>query len=123
MRARYRGFSLHQFRVNQTTKLTDIELVKLNLLTHIYTRKGERLMMSTFGTRIPDLIYEQMTPEVVQLITEDLNYVFAYDPRIQLLDLQVVPYWNEGVVLASARIKYLEFDIVEGMEINIEFED
>lgn len=123
MRALYRGFSLHQYRVNQTTKLTDVELVKLNILTHIYTRRGERVMMSKFGTRIPDLIFEQMTPEIIEMIREDLIYVFGYDPRVKLLQLTVTPMWEAGAVLATARLQYLELDMTSDLELNIEFEN
>lgn len=123
MLALYRGFSLHEFRSNQTTKLADLDLVKMNLLTHIYTRRGERVMMSQFGTRIPDLIFEPLTKEAVDIVQEDLQYVFDYDPRVELLNLVVEPLWDESAIVATATIKYLELNLKDSIPLRIEFEN
>ncbi len=123
MIALYRGFSLHEFRANQTTKLSDLDLVKMNLLTHIYTRRGERVMMSQFGTRIPDLVFEPLTKEAVDIVREDLQYVFDYDPRVELLSLTVEPLWDESAIIASATIKYVELNLKDSIPLRIEFEN
>ncbi len=121
MRALYRGFSLHEYQKSGTTKLTDLELVKLNILTHIYTAKGERLNMTTFGTRIPDLVFEQLDQYMVDAITEDLKYVFAYEPRVRLNELKVTPLYDQGAVLVQADLTYLELDVSEPFVLQIDF--
>ncbi len=119
----YRGFSLHEFRSKQTTKLVDLDLIKMNLLTHIYTSKGERLMMTNFGTRIPDLVFEPLTKEALDIIREDLTMVCNYDPRIQLLDLTLEPVWDEGAVLVTMSIKYIEKNTTDTLALTLQFED
>jgi phage baseplate assembly protein W len=121
MRALYRGFSFHEFQKNGTTKLTDLELVKLNLLTHIYTSRGERLNMTTFGTRIPGLLFEQLDQKAVDVIQEDLSYVFAYEPRVQLNELKVTPIYERHAILVQADLTYLELNVSEPFIIQLNF--
>jgi phage baseplate assembly protein W len=77
----YRGFSTVD---NSTTnvKLYDYELVKQDLLNQFNTRKGERVMDPEFGSIIWDLIYEPLTPDVKQQISEDIDRILASDPRL-----------------------------------------
>jgi len=121
--ATYRGFSLHEFRTKQTTKLLDQELIKLNLLTHIYTLKGDRLNMSTFGTRIPELVFEPMSHDVIDIIRMDLKEVCDYDPRVELISLDVVPLWDENVITASLQLKFVELNTIDTLALNIAFEE
>jgi phage baseplate assembly protein W len=122
MLALYRGFSLHEYRSRQTTQLTDIELVKMNLLTHIYTSKGERLMMSDFGTRIPELVFEPLTEQAIEIVREDLTAVVKYDPRVELEELVITPLWDESCIIASLRIRYIELNLTDTVPLRIEFD-
>lgn len=121
MRALYRGFSFHEYQSNGTTKLTDLELVKLNLLTHIYTSRGERLNMTTFGTRIPNLLFEPLDQKAVDVVTEDLNYVFAYEPRVKLNDLKVTPVYERSAILVQADLTYLELNVQDPFVLQLTF--
>ena len=120
--ALYRGFSLHEYRSRQTTKLVDVELIKMNLLTHIYTLKGERLAMANFGTRIPELAFEPLTQEVLDIIREDLEMVCNYDPRVELESLDVIPEWETGIVMANMKLRFVELNVVDTLALTIEFE-
>lgn len=122
MRALYRGFSLHEYQRKGTTKINDMDLVKLNILTHIYTSKGERLGMTTFGTRIPELLFEQLDQRVINAITEDLTYVFAYEPRVKLNSMQVTPIYERGAIIVQADLTYLELDVSEPFVLQLTFQ-
>jgi phage baseplate assembly protein W len=122
MRALYRGFSFHQYQSTGTTKITDLELVKLNILTHIYTSRGERLNMTTFGTRIPGLLFEQIDQRAVDVVTEDLNYVFAYEPRVKLNSLVVTPMPERNAILVQADLTYLELNVTEPFVLQLTFQ-
>lgn len=102
--------------------LTDVDLVKMDLLNHIYTRKGERVMMPNFGTRIPDLPFEPLDQITLDILEEDLRAVFAFDPRVTLLELQILPYYDNNAVIASARLLYVELSITGNLDLNIIFE-
>ncbi len=118
----YRGFSSFEFENTGSFRINDIELIKLDLLNHIFTRRGERVMMPTFGTIIPDLVFEPLDEETIDQLESELREVFDYDPRVELLDLVVTPDIDSNAVTAAVRILCIELDTVELMNLNIEFE-
>src|SRR5210317_2039672 len=65
-------------------KLYDIDLVKQDIINHFYIRKGEKLENPNFGTIIWDMIFEQFTPQVKEMIAKDVQDIINYDPRIQV---------------------------------------
>ena len=82
MAIRYRGFST----VNQVKKfrLTDLDLVKQDLINHFSIKKGEKLMNPNFGSIIWIMLYEPLTAETKAIIVEDVKKVISYDPRLQV---------------------------------------
>lgn len=118
----YRGYSSYEYQTNKTFSITDVELVKLDLLNHIFTRRGERVMMPTFGTRIPDLVFEPLDGITTDILEEDLRAVFNFDPRVKLLDLRIIPFYDINTVVASARLLYVELNLTGNLDINIVFE-
>lgn len=121
-RGLYRGFSSYEYQAKKTFSIADVELVKLDLLNHIFTRRGERVMMPTFGTRIPDLVFEPLDPITLAVLEEDLRAVFEFDPRVKLLELQINPEYDSNAVTASARLLYIELNLTDVLDINITFE-
>lgn len=118
----YRGYSSHEFEATGSFKINDVELIKLDLLNHIFTRRGERVMMPLFGTIIPDLVFEPLDEETTDQIESELRGVIDYDPRVELLELTVTPNVDGNAVTAAIRIRCIELDVVELMNLNIEFE-
>ena len=91
----YKGFST----INTNTEnfgLYDMELVKQDLINHFHVRQGERLMNPTFGTIIWDLLYEPLTESLKDLITQNVNEIVNYDPRINA-DHVVVTSYETGI--------------------------
>jgi phage baseplate assembly protein W len=93
--------------------LTDLDLVKQDLLNHFLTRKGERVMRPNFGSIVWDLLMDPMSPKVVTDIEEDVDKIVARDPRVSLLkttvtalehairvdiDLRFIPTQNEDTL-------------------------
>lgn len=118
----YRGFSSFEFQARKRFKLRDVELVKLDLLNHIFTRQGERVMMPNFGTVIPDLTFEPLTADVVDYVREEVLRVINYDPRVELLEIQVRPDYDNSALTVAAQVLYIELNLVDNFELNIEFE-
>lgn len=118
----YRGFSSRHFQDTKVFGLTDIELVKLDLLNHIFTRKGERVMMPGFGTRIPDMAFEPLDEITLMVIEEDLRMVVDFDPRVKLQRLVVNPDYDNNAVVAEVMLYYVELDMTDRLDINIVFE-
>lgn len=107
----YKGFSSKESKNGY--KLYDIELVKQDLINHFYIRKGEKLENPNFGTIIWDMIFEQFTEEVKNLIAKDVEEVINYDPRITVNEVQVDS--TEQGMRIQADITYLPFNINERM--------
>jgi phage baseplate assembly protein W len=76
----YRGFST----IDQTKKfrLTDLDLVKRDLLNHFQIRKGEKLMNPNFGSIIWSALYEPFDEPTKKVILDDVKAVVSYDPRL-----------------------------------------
>lgn len=115
----YKGFSTANWIKNKTFALNDIELVKRDLLNHIYTIKGERVMMPNFGTRIPVLAFEPNDEQTRQIVEDDLRSVFEYDPRVKLLSLNVMSMPDNNAILALADLLYIEFNVTDVLRIEV----
>lgn len=115
----YKGFSSVGWLKNKTFRLNDIELVKQDLLNHIWTMKGERVMMPNFGTSIPVMTFEQNDEISRSIIERDLREVFEYDPRVKLLNLMVESLPDNNAIVAIADLLYLEFNVQDRLHIEI----
>ena len=102
----YNGFST--FGAKRGFKLTGKELVNRDLLNHIYTLRGERVMMPGFGTRIPLMAFEPLDELTLAAVEEDLRAVADYDKRVQLLGIQVAALPNNNGIVAFMDLKYVE---------------
>lgn len=118
----YRGLSFRNFSKNKSIKLYDVDLIKKDLLNHIFTRRGERVKMFTYGTRIPDLVFEQLDDIALTVISEDLNDVVSMEPRVNLVDLRIVPLYDRNIVIVSLVLYYVELDFTDQFDISIQFE-
>jgi phage baseplate assembly protein W len=91
---RYRGFStIDQYK---KFRLTDLELIKRDLLNHFSIRKGEKLMNPNFGSLIWNILFEPLTADVKALIVEDIQRVVSYDPRVRI-DNVLVDQFDYGL--------------------------
>ena len=108
---RYKGFSSNETKNN--FKLYDIELVKRDLMNHFYIRKGEKLENPNFGTIIWDMLFENFTSEVRRLITEDVEQIINYDPRVSVNSL-TIDSTDQGIRI-QADVVYLPFNVNERM--------
>lgn len=117
--ATYRGFSFAGWKKRKSFRLNDIELVKRDLLNHIYTIKGEHRMMPNFGTRIPLLAFEQANAETLSIVDTDLREVFNYDPRVKLINLSVLNLPDNNAIIGLADLLYVEFNVRDVLRIEV----
>jgi phage baseplate assembly protein W len=107
----YKGFSSKE--VTKNYKLYDIDLVKQDIINHFYIRKGEKLENPEFGTVIWDMIFEQFTEDVKNIIAKDVEDIINYDPRIIVNEVQI-DSTDQGIRI-QADITYIPFNINERM--------
>lgn len=93
----YRGFSSLNSNL-QSSRLYDFDLIKQDILNHFNTRKGERVMNPAFGTIIWDLIMEPLTPQIRDLLSNDINEICKFDPRVTPLEI-IINEYDQGYLV------------------------
>ena len=116
----YKGFSTVS-TATESFALYDLFLIKQDIINHFYIRKGEKLMNPDFGTVIWDLLFEQFTEEVKKLITEDVEQIINYDPRIAINGV-IIDSTDMGIRI-EADITYIPFNINERMTFDFDREN
>lgn len=114
---KYKGFST----VNTNTEnfnLYDFELIKQDLFNHFYTRQGERLMQPGFGTIIWDLLFEPLTPEIKNLVLENINQIVNYDPRVKAENVTVTAY-DQGIQVQCTLV-FLPYNISQTLQLRFD---
>jgi phage baseplate assembly protein W len=114
--AQFKGMSTVD-KVSAPYTLVDSELVKRDLLNEIYTKKGERVMRPTFGCIVWDLLMEQDTPQLEEMVREDLERICNRDPRIAVNNINIFKGDHSiraeidlrYIMLNSAEVLYLDF--------------
>ncbi len=112
----YKGFNSKES--NKNYKLYDIDLVKQDLINHFYIRKGEKLENPEFGTVIWDMLFENFTEDVKNIIAKDVEDIINYDPRIAVNEIQI-DSTDQGIRI-QADIVYIPFNINERMTLNFD---
>lgn len=78
--------------VNQSNppySLTNLELVKRDILNQFATPMGSRVMLPTFGTRIYEMLFDPFDEYTKNAIVEDAVRVVRSDPRVELVSCDV----------------------------------
>jgi len=103
----YVGFSTFG-KDSKSFQLHGKELIVRDLLNHIYTLKGERVMLPDFGTRIPLMAFEPLDQLTLAAVEEDLRAVIEYDPRVELMDIAVLALPDNNAIVALLDLSYVE---------------
>lgn len=69
--------------------LTNIDLVKRDILNHFATPKGARVMLPEFGTRIYEMLFDPFDEYTKNAIIDDAILVVQSDPRVELVNIDV----------------------------------
>ena len=99
-------------------QLTDKDLVIEDLMNHIMTRKGERVMLPTYGSIIHDMLFEPLTEETTELIEEDLTDIIKDDPRCNLISIDITD--SDHTINATVKLEILPSN--EPVELSIDLD-
>jgi phage baseplate assembly protein W len=99
-------------------RLTDKDLVVEDLMNHIMTRKGERVMLPNFGSIIHDMLFEPLTSETTGLIKDDLTDIINDDPRCNFVSCDV----TDANHTISAKVRLEILPSRESVELSIDLE-
>jgi phage baseplate assembly protein W len=116
----YKGFSTRNYEnLGTSLEITDISCIEEDLLNEIFTIRGERVMMPTYGTRIPLLLFEMNDASTMDIIKADLTEVFNHDPRVEIVNLDVISSPDRNALMAIAKLNYKEFAVIKDLWITI----
>lgn len=118
--ALFKGFSTVDKR-RAPFVLVDRELIKQDLLNEFYTRRGERRMRPTFGSRIWDLLMNPLDASTVSKIREDIEQIVNRDPRVNLLDVTINVL--EHTVRADVTLEYVKLGDADILQVEFERQD
>jgi len=113
----YKGFSTVN-PSNHSSKLYDFDLVKQDILNQFNTRRGQRVMNPQFGTIIWDLLFEPLTEEVRYAITQNVNTIINYDPRI-VADEVIVTSYESGIQI-QCMLTYRPYNIRQALQLRFD---
>ena len=113
------GFSTID-KVKPPYTLTDFDLVKVDLLNHFNTRKGERVMLPRFGTIIYDLLMDPLDDITKDLIIEDATRIIEEEPRVSMDTMNLSE--NNQVILLETQLTYLPTGVTSDIAIQFDIE-
>lgn len=113
----FRGFSSFE-RINPKTEITDIELIKRDLLNHFHTIKGERVMRPTFGSIIWDMLFEPFDELTREAIISDVQNIIAQEPRVELQNLNV--FETDQGLRIDVEVLYVPFNVFGTFDIEFD---
>jgi len=74
---------------NPPYTLTNLDIIKRDLLNQFMTVPGERVMLPNFGSNIPLYVMDPLDEITQNNIRNDVINVINSEPRVQLVDLQM----------------------------------
>jgi|TARA_B110000971_G_C20038438_1_gene515952 phage baseplate assembly protein W len=106
----FKGFSTVN-KVKAPYTLTDMALVKQDLLNEFNTRKGERVMRPNFGSIIWDLLMNPDDSFTTDEIKLDIERIIAKESRVQLVDITL--FSSDHSVRAEIELNYIILNSAE----------
>lgn len=114
----YNGFSTRRYEDEGASfALINIQCIEEDLINEIFTERGSRLMMPEYGTRIPLMTFELNDLQSQDVIREDLELVVSHEPRVELLNLDILPATDRNALIAILKLNYLEFNVTKDLMI------
>ena len=113
----FKGFSTVS-TATESYGLYDLHLIKQDLLNHFHIRIGERLEQPDFGTIIWDVIFEPLTDQMIQMITQNVETIVNYDSRIRAEQIIVTAY--ETGIQIECTLVYYPYNIQESLQLKFD---
>tara|TARA_B100000614_G_C14124541_1_gene317224 strand:+ start:45 stop:407 length:363 start_codon:yes stop_codon:yes gene_type:complete len=102
--------------------LTDTDIAKRDLLNHFYTRRGERVGNPTFGSILPELVFEPLDEMTEQEAKDDVDKIVNNDPRWNVLET-LLSKPTEHSLEIKVRLEYVDTGTAEELLLNFTGEE
>ena len=117
----YIGYSTID-QISGSKTLVDEELAKRDLLNHFYTRRGERVGNPTFGSILPELVFEPLDEVTEQEAKDDVDKIVNNDPRWNVLET-LLSKPTEHSLEIKVRLEYIDTGTAEELLLNFTGEE
>jgi len=97
--------------------LTDIDIARRDLLNHFYTRRGERVQNPTFGSILPDLVFDPLDSGTERLANDDVEKIVSNDPRWRVLETLLTKPDDHSLNI-KVRLEYIDTGTAEELFLN-----
>lgn len=119
----FKGFSTipssNNYNVtNRDWTLYDMELVKRDILNHFHTRRGERVMMPTYGCIIWDMLFDQMTDTNLEIIADEAKRICGSDSRVKTQSVKITEV--EHGIIVSFTLYFEPWDVYENFSVEFD---
>ena len=109
--ATYIGYSTID-TVTGSKTLEDVDIAKRDLMNHFYTRRGERVMNPTFGSILPELVFEPLDYTTEAEALDDVNRIVTNDPRWRVIET-LLNKPTEHTLEVRVRMEYIDTGTAE----------
>lgn len=100
------------------TLLKDEDAVKESIKNLILTDRGERLMQPNLGGNITAMLFENITPSVLQIIEDQVRTTIElYEPRAELENVSVTSNIDDNAV--NVRITFYISNVQQPIDLDV----
>lgn len=101
--------------------LTNIELIKRDIMNHFSTRVGERVMLPNYGTRIYDMLFDPFDEYTKNAIIEDAVRVVKSEPRVELVSVNV--YQQDQTLSVALSLLFKPESVTDNLFVTFSLKD
>jgi len=105
----YRGFSSID-KTNFSTATYDIATVEQDLINNFAIRPGEVRGRNGFGCRLTEMVGDPLDDIALVMARTEVQKVFDYDPRVRVIDFNLISDDIAGTITIKALLQYIELD-------------
>jgi|TARA_Y100000004_G_C8758133_1_gene345339 phage baseplate assembly protein W len=99
---------------NDISTVTNEESIKQSIKNIVLTTPGEKLFNPRFGSRVSQLLFEQLDPFLIDSIqSEILNTISNYEPRVQVTELKCIPDYDRNSIDVTLQYQIIGLPLVE----------
>lgn len=106
---------------NPPYSLTNLELVKRDILNQFATPMGSRVMLPSFGTRIYEYLFDPFDEETQSMIIEDATRVVGDDPRVQLVNIEL--FQEDQTLTISMDLLFVPESVTDNLFVTFSLKD
>jgi len=106
------------------TPKEDRDVLRSAVINILLTRKGERVMMPTFGSNVPDAVFEQNDDVLVAVLRASVQAAIEeWDDRIRFLDFEyerrnnslILKIQYQNILDPKATEQFMEIELTPSM--------